>query len=84
MGMTKRSEKAKAQQDMQVQADGYTAIQFQHPRLRREAMADRGHMRMTPAEYAKHRLGHGRTQSQETARFKHDERTRYPRKITKK
>lgn len=52
-----RNAKATAQQGMARQADGFTTTQFQAPKLRAAAKADRGHARMTPAEYATHRLG---------------------------
>ncbi len=80
--MSKRESKAQAQRDMSVQPDGYTTLQFSHPRLRREALADRGHYRMTPLEYRIHWLGR-RSQDEQTARYRHDERTRYPRTRTR-
>lgn len=50
----KRSEKATHQRDM---AKG---VEFESPKLRREAKADRGHARMTAAEYMQHRMGRGK------------------------
>lgn len=38
---------------------GYTTVQFQHPRLIREAVADRGHSYMTAAEYRALRMNRG-------------------------
>ena len=54
-----RSEKAKALAAAKPGKDGHTAVRFQHPRLRAEARAGRGHDRMTPAEYTRERLGRG-------------------------
>lgn len=79
----KRSEKATGQTEMARQADGYTSTNFAAPKLRAAAKADRGHTRMTPSEYRTHRLGR-KAQSVETAQTKKAERTRYPRKITRK
>jgi hypothetical protein len=60
MGMTMtRTDKAEAQRSLAPQADGYTLIQFASPKLIMAARADRGHTRMTPVEYATHRLGRG-------------------------
>jgi hypothetical protein len=56
MTMT-RNELAKALADLKPQADGYTRVEFASPKLVQMARADRGHIRMTPVEYATHRLG---------------------------
>lgn len=60
IGMTmKRTDKAEAQRSLAPQADGYTLVQFASPKLITMARAGRGHARMTPVEYATHRLGRG-------------------------
>jgi hypothetical protein len=60
MGMTMtRTEKTTAQRSLAPQADGYTTVEFASPKLIMMARADRGHIRMTPVEYATHRLGRG-------------------------
>lgn len=79
----KRSEKAKALAAAKPEADGYTGTQFQHPRMRREAQATRGHARMTPAEYAAARLGRG-SQSAEMARDHFATASRHPRQVTRR
>lgn len=81
MTMT-RSEKAKQLAAAKPEADGYTATQFQHPRLRREAQAERGHARMTPAEYVAKRMGRGGV-SAEMARDTFARHSRYPRVVTR-
>jgi hypothetical protein len=58
MTMT-RTEMAKALADIKPQADGYTRVEFASPKLIRMARADRGHCRMTPVEYAVHRMSRG-------------------------
>ncbi len=59
-GMTMtRNAKAEAQFTLRPQADGYTLEEFASPKLIAMARADRGHIRMTPVEYATHRLGRG-------------------------
>jgi hypothetical protein len=58
MTMT-RTEKTTAQESLAPQADGYTVVEFASPKLIMMARADRGHTRMTPVEYATHRLGRG-------------------------
>ncbi len=84
MGMTmKRSEKAAAQRAMEIQADGYTSTRFESPKLQRQAEAERGHRRMSPAEYIKHRLGRGGApESQKRERWTEQRIGR--RKITKR
>lgn len=54
-----RTAKTTAQLSLSPQADGYTAVRFESPKLVRAARAERGHARMTPSEYAAHRLGRG-------------------------
>jgi hypothetical protein len=54
-GMTmKRNEKSQAARELTEGA------RFASPKLRAAAIADRGHDRMTAAEYREHRLGRGR------------------------
>lgn len=79
----KRSEKREALASLAPEADGYTKVQFGSPKLRAQAKADRGHVRMTPAEVAEHRLGR-KSKSAETARHDFAEQSRYPRKTTRK
>lgn len=68
MGMTmKRIEKAAAQAMLKPEADGYTKQRFASPKLVAKARADRGHDRMTPAEYVTHRMGRS-TRDAEQAR----------------
>jgi hypothetical protein len=55
----KRNAKAEAQRMVSPQADGYTTTEFAHPQKRRDALATRGHLRMTPAEVAALRLQRG-------------------------
>lgn len=60
MGMTMtRETKAKDQSILRPEADGYTREEFASPKLIMMARADRGHIRMTPVEYATHRMGRG-------------------------
>jgi hypothetical protein len=60
IGMTMtRTAKTEAQRTLRPMADGYTTAEFASPRLLAMAKADRGHYRMTPSEYAAHRLGRG-------------------------
>jgi hypothetical protein len=63
----KRSEKAAELAKLKPEADGYLRERFASPKLAQAARADRGHDRMTPAEYAAHRMGRG-TQGAEQAR----------------
>lgn len=56
----KRTEKASHAEALQGGGDGFTKIRFAHPKLCRAAKIDRGHDRMTTAEYAEHRMGRGR------------------------
>ncbi len=66
----KRSEKATAQAMLKPEADGYTRQRFASPKLVRAARADRGHDRMTPAEYVTHRMGRsGKPESQKRERW---------------
>lgn len=54
-----RSEKRAAEKILKG-AGGYTTEEFASPKLRNKAKAERGHCRMTPAEYSELRLGRGR------------------------
>lgn len=53
----KRNAKAEAQITIRPEADGYIKQSFASPKLRKMALADRGHYRMTPSEYMTHYLG---------------------------
>lgn len=60
MGMTMtRNELTKVLADVKPQADGYTRVEFASPKLIRMARADRGHCRMTPAEFRGYRMDRG-------------------------
>jgi hypothetical protein len=60
MGMTMtRNELTKALADVKPQADGYTLVEFASPKLLMMARADRGHYRMTPAEFREYRMDRG-------------------------
>lgn len=54
-----RNELNKALADVRPQADGYTLVEFASPKLLRMAKADRGHYRMTPAEFREYRMDRG-------------------------
>jgi len=79
----KRNEKAAQQREMKPEADGYCNREHQAPGRRQAAKAERGHARYTPSEFREHWMGR-RSQSEETARAKHDEKTRYPRRTTRR
>lgn len=60
IGMTMtRNELTKALADVKPQADGYTTVEFASPKLSQAAKADRGHYRMTPAEFREYRMDRG-------------------------
>jgi hypothetical protein len=59
MTMT-RTEKASHARELETaRQTGYTAAQFASPRLYFPAKAERGHARMTAAEYREHRMTRG-------------------------
>lgn len=66
----KRSKKAAAQKALKPEADGYTKQRFASPKLIMQAYADRGHDRMTPAEYMAHRMGRGTRDAEQAREFK--------------